>query len=218
MLMRRAVIAPLAFGWLGLAAAAGHAQARQKTTAQPSTLGIKTIAADRTCPSELGTGVSTGRVFCDVLTSRDPAEGIVVRIPPHSGPATLLFDLHNRHTYSEEQVQANTAYTRYTATIGVLTMDNNLLERGVVQSEFRSADNLFDRIQGGAAPGGVKAVAPTGTEAIVVTIPQGVDQVSILGEKLTVDRIDGTATYASAGRPIALVSSIRVRYRATARR
>ena len=44
-------------------------------------------------------------MFCDVLTGRDPAGGIIITLPPHSGPVTLSFDLHNRHTYSEELSQ-----------------------------------------------------------------------------------------------------------------
>src|SRR5206468_6320414 len=137
-----------------------------------------------------------------VMAGRDPAAGILIRLPPHKGPVTLTFDLHNRHTYSEEQTKANRAYSRYTATIGVLTMDNTLVSRAVVQNEFRKATDLIDRIGGGAGPGGVKAVAPTGSAAVTIAIPEAEQQVGILGEKLTVDSIDGTATYASPGRPI----------------
>ena len=133
---------------------------------------------------------------------------MVIQIPPHKGPATLTFDLHNLHTYSEEQVKAHRAYARYTATIGALTMDNTLLTRAVVQNEFRTADDLVDRVGGGAGPGGVKAVAPTGREPITVIVPEGELAVSLLGEKLAVERIDGPASYTQAGRPIAVVSNV----------
>ena len=33
------------------------------------------------CPSMLGHGIDTDRDFCDVLTGRDPAGGVVVTIP-----------------------------------------------------------------------------------------------------------------------------------------
>jgi hypothetical protein len=166
------------------------------------------------CPSPLGTGIKTGRVFCDVLTGRDPAEGITITLPPHTGPVTLTFDLHNRHTYSEELVQTNRAYRHYTATIGVLTADNTLLSRAVVQNEFRTATDLIDRIGGGAGVGGVKAVAPTGLEPISITIPAEEQTVSILGEKLAVIRADATTpdNFTVAGRPIAVISNIMVRY------
>ena len=93
-------------------------------------------------------------------------------------------------------------YARYTATVGVLTMDNTLVQRAVVQNEFRKVTDFVDRIGGGAGPAGIKAVGPTGTESISMLIPEEENEVSILGEKLTVERLDGTATYSSPGRPI----------------
>ena len=196
-------------------AASAGAQTRRppRKPATPPPVAPKTVAPEMKCPTPLGVGVATKQPFCDVMTGRDPAEGIVIKIPPHKGPVTLTFDLHNRHTYSEEQTKANRAYARYTATIGVLTLDNTLISRAVVQSEFRRASDLIDRIGGGAGPGGVKAVAPTGTEPIMVTIPEEEDAVSLVGEKLTVDRIDGSATYASPGRPIAVVGNVMIEFR-----
>src|SRR6185436_16827134 len=145
------------------------------------------ISADVKCSSELGTGVETKRRYCDVLTGADPKEGVLVTIPPHRGPVTISFELHNRHTYSAELVKLKQAYRKYTATVGVLTMDNTLVDRAVVQSEFRVEKDLFDRISGGAAPGGVKAVAPSGDEFITMELPADVgEQISILGEKLSV--------------------------------
>jgi len=181
--------------------------------ASPSPPPIKE-APQITCPAPLGVGINTKRAFCDVLADRDPAAGILITIPPHSGDVTLTFDLSNRHTYSEEQMRdKRLAYARYTATIGALTMDNTLIKRAVVQNEFRSVMDLLDRIGGGAGPAGLKAVAPTGQESIVIVVPEAESQVSLLGEKLTVERAEGTATYSSVGRPIAIVSNVMIEYR-----
>ena len=176
---------------------------------------ISRIQAEWQCPSELGVGVTTTRRFCDVLTGREPRDGVLITIPPHRGPVALSFELHNRHTYSDELVKAKQAYRKYTATIGVLSMDNTLVDRAVVQSEFRTARDLFDRIGGGAGPGGVKAVAPTGSEFITLSLPEDVvDQVSILGEKLSVMRPDGTDHYTAAGRPVATISNVMLEFTA----
>ena len=149
-----------------------------------------------------------------MLTGNDPKEGVLVTIPPHRGPVTMSFELHNRHTYSAELVKLKQAYRKYTATIGVLTMDNTLVDRAVVQSEFRTEKDLFDRIGGGAGPGGVKAVAPSGDEFITIELPADVgEQVSILGEKLSVMRPDGVDNFTSAGRPIASISNVMLEYR-----
>ena len=165
-----------------------------------------------TCPSPLGAGVMTHRAFCDVPIGRTTADGITITIPPHKGTAVLTFDLHNRQTYSEEQVKARKAYARLTATIGIMTMDNTLITRAVVQSEFRSAADLVDRIGGGAGPGGLKAVAPTGLEPIRVELPQDVTQVSVMGEKLAARRVDADELFTGPGRPIALISNVKVEY------
>lgn len=203
---------------VALAAIGVDAQrAARGRAAQPAT---RTEPAVVECPSLLGEGVQTERSFCDVLTGRDVASGVIIRLPPHTGPVTLTFDLHNRHTYSEELITSGRAYRRYTATIGVLTADNTLLTRAVVQSEFRSAADLVDRVSGGAGPGGVKAVAPIGSEPITVVIDAREQLVSILGEKLTIDGPDGAAgEFTTSGRPIAIISNVQVRYRpAPARR
>jgi len=205
---RRVAAAVVAF-----ALAAPLAAQTRRSVRRPALLPPQTIAADMTCPTPLGTGVNTKLDFCDIMSGRDPAQGVLIRFPEHVGPVTLKFDLHNRHTYSEEQVKANRAFARYTATIGVLTMDNTLISRAVVQSEFRKVTDFVDRIGGGAGPAGIKAVAPVGTEPISMLIPEEENEVSILGEKLTVERLDGTATYASPGRPIAVISNVMIEYR-----
>lgn len=171
-----------------------------------------TESAEVSCPNILGTGVETKLVYCDVLTGRNPADGMVIHLPPHRGVLTLAFNLHNRHTYSEEMVKAGKAYANYTATIGVLTMDGTLLSRAVVRSEFRSARDLVDRIDGGAGPSRLKAVAPVGAERISLAIPENVDQVSLLGEKLTVLGRNGTEMFTAPQRPIASVSNVVIDY------
>jgi hypothetical protein len=175
---------------------------------------LSRIQAELQCASELGIGVTTQRRFCDVLTGNDPKDGVLVTIPPHRGPVTISFELHNRHTYSAELVKLKQGYRKYTATIGVLSMDNTLIDRAVVQSEFRTEKDLFDRIGGGAGPGGVKAVAPSGDEFITIELPANVvDQVAILGEKLSVMRPDGVDNFNSPGRPIASISNVMLEYR-----
>lgn len=167
------------------------------------------------CPTVLGEGARDGVMYCDVVIGREPSDGIVIPFPPHTGPVTITFNLHNRHTYSEEQVKAGRAYHRYTATIGVLALDNTLLSRFYIQNEFRTAADLVDRIRGGSGPGGLKAVAPTGTEpiTIVVTEDDAKDGVAILGETLSVIRVDGSDTFTAPGRPIAVISNVMLEYR-----
>jgi hypothetical protein len=209
-MIRQLGIAAIACVLLGVSV---EGQARRGGRA-PAAAATRTEAAQVECQAPLGRGVQTMRQYCDVLTGRDQAEGIQVTIPPHTGPVTLRFDLHNRHLYSEELVKANRAYRHYTATIGVLTANNDLLSRYVVQNEFRTPSHLIERIAADSGTG-MKAIAPTGIESITLTIPAAENSVSILGEKLTVVRPDSEVpdTFTAAGRPIAVVSNITIEYR-----
>src|SRR5688500_2581162 len=195
-------------------APAGQARRGQpaRPPAQPA---LVTEAAKVSCPQVLGEGVRTKRTFCDVSIGLDPAGGIIIPLPPHTGPLTLTFDLHNRHTYAAELAKTNRGYRRYTATIGVLTMDNTPITKAVVHSEFRNAADLLDRISGGTGAGGVKAVAPTGLEPIVVTIPaeEKTPSLSIVGLALTEARLDGTDNFIASGRPVAVISNVMIEYR-----
>ncbi|MEN3338897.1 MAG: hypothetical protein V7647_2573 [Acidobacteriota bacterium] len=202
------LIASVLFSTLGFAQRRRPAPARKPAPPVP----VTTAAADVKCPESLGTGLRTHASFCFVLAGREPAEGVVVAIPPHAGPATLMFDLHNRHTYSEEDIRAGHGFAKYTAVVAVLSMKGELLGRGAVQTEFRTAQDLYDRVSGGAGPGGVKAVAPLGRESISVSIPAGTDAVSVLGEVLDATTAAGHET-ATPGRTVAIISNVRVEYR-----
>jgi hypothetical protein len=215
--LRRIAIALTVTALAAEAVASG--QARRQTPARTTRQTPPRIEpAKLTCPNVLGDGVQTMRSFCDVSIERDPAKGILIPLPPHTGPVTLSFDLHNRHTYSEVLAKSNRGYRRYTASIGVMALDNTLLSRAVVHSEFRAARDLFDRVGGGTGPGGLKAVAPTGVEPIVISIAAEEMSVSILGEKLTEERLDSSGaftveTFTAPGRPVAVISNVTLEYR-----
>ena len=174
---------------------------------------IKTVAVAIACPDVLGQGVKSLRRFCEVTAGRDPAKGDIIELPKHQGTAVVRFHIHNRQLVSTSLVKAGRAYTRATATVGALAPDGALLGRGTVQTEFRRESDLFDRVSGGAGASGLKAVAPVGDELIQIEVPESVDVLSLLGEKLLVVQVDGQQTVTADGRPVALVSNADVDYR-----
>ena len=198
---RRLRTAAIAAAMAGAAIASTGAQSRRVEPAQVE------------CPSVLGIGVDTDRTYCDVPIGDEIADGVLVRIPPHRGPATVTFTLHGRHTYSEDEVARGRGYARYLATT-VVASSEEVLARPVVLAEFHGAFDLVDRVGGGAGPGGVKAIAPVGAEGIRVIVPSNVTEISIVGLELEVRRVDSRETHITRGRAIALVSDVHVEYRA----
>jgi hypothetical protein len=192
------------------------AQTRRRAPAKPAPpkpAATRTEPVEMTCPAVLGSGTATSRLFCDVISSVDPTEGILLPMPSRTGAATLVFDLHNRHTYSASMVKAGRAYAQYLATVVLANLKGEVLGRATVLSEFRTDKDLFDRVSGGAGPGGVKAVAPVGVETVVFEVPADVTEVVVLGERLSVQRLEGREVYSSAGRPIAIISNPTLEYR-----
>ena len=143
----------------------------------------------------------------------EPTAGLRVTLPPHAGPLTLAFTLHNRQTYSESEVKAGHAFARYTATLRITSGAGAPLGQAVVRNEFRTEKDLVERIAGGAGPGGVKAVAPTGAEPVTLSVPEGVDEVILSGERLSIERVGGTEVITAPGRPYAVVSGVEIEYR-----
>ena len=211
------MLTALVLGMMVFAADAAIAQSRKRPptrTAKPAPKPVppRVDPAKVTCPESLGTGVRTGATYCFVTAGRDPAQGVLIAIPPRTGDATLRFALHNRHTYSEEQMKAGRGFARYTAVIGALTLKGDLLDRAAVQTEFRSVKDIFERISAGTNGTAVKAVAPIGNEPISIIIPAGIDQVSLLGEVLDAVTPAGRES-AAPGRPVAIVSNVTIEYR-----
>jgi hypothetical protein len=88
-----------------------------------------------------------------------------------------------------------------------------VLGEAVVRSEFRTEKDLVERIAGGAGPAGIKAVAPTGAEPVVLVVPEAITEVVITGARLTVERVGGTEVVTAPGRPYAVVSGVEIEYR-----
>lgn len=192
--------------------------APQKTKPKPAPKApalppIRTTAMPIACPDALGQGVKSGRVFCEVPVSHDPAHGQIIVVPKHLGAAVVRFHLHNRQLVSASLIKAKRAYTRATATVVGVKADGTILGRGTVQTEFRQESDLFDRVPAGPGAKGFKAVAPIGDELVEVQVPEDVQGVTVVGEKVELAQVDGNQTISSEGASVAFISNAQVEYR-----
>jgi hypothetical protein len=185
----------------------------KRPPAPPPLPPLQTAAVPVTCPDALGQGVKSGRVFCEIAVSHDPAHGNAIALPPHQGAATVRFHLHNRQIISPSVVRANRAYSRATATVVIVSPDGTILGRGTVRTEFRREADAFDRVAAGAGASGMKAIAPVGDETIEVRVPETVGAVVVVGEKLSLVQVDTAQVLTADGAPVGLMSSAQVEYR-----
>ena len=171
------------------------------------------VATSAECAAPLGAGLKTKRAFCDVLIATAPADSISVAIPPHTGSSTLRFDLHNRFTVPAIVVPGALTFARHEAIVSVIRPTGDVISQAAVVREFRVVADLFDQIGGGANPGGVKAVAPGEGESVRITIPSGLTSVGIVGTRLAVLMRTTREVFDTPGRPVAIVSNVRLEYR-----
>ncbi len=193
-----------------VAAAVAWLPAQRATAPARGRVGL--VSTDVQCAAHLGTGVKSNRSFCDVLVGNAPAGSVMMTIPRRTGVATLHFDLHNRFTVPALAVPGILAFARHEAIVSVIQPTGDVIGRAAVVHEFRSIADLFDQIGGGGRPGGVKAVAPGVADAVRFTIPPGVSTVGIVGVRLKVLTRLGEETFETPGRPVAIVSNLRIQY------
>ena len=189
-------------------AAATATEAWQSKTAKPP---AKRLSQAFTCASDLGNGVASKRRFCDVVISSAAARSITIPIPARTGTATLMFDLHNRFTVSA-QTDIAQAFARHVAVASVIRSSGDLIDQVVVTRDYRTPADLFDRIAGAARGSLPISVAPGEPVPVKVTIPVNLTAVGIVGARLEETRSAGRAAYDTPGRPMAIVSNIRVEY------
>lgn len=163
------------------------------------------------CLSGLGLGAKSARQFCDVLISKAGADSVTMSIPPHTGAATLRFDLHNRFVVPLGRPDPGVAFARNASLVAIRRSTGEEIDRAAAWGEFRTVQDLFDRIAG-TGPGGVKAVAPGPAEPYEVTIPPTVSGISIVGVRVEVTTRAGRAVHDREGTPVAIVSNLRIEY------
>lgn len=168
------------------------------------------VSTEAACVADLGAGVATQRRFCDVIVAATADESIALRIPAHRGAARVLFDLHNRVAVPPDGRSMPQTFVSNTTIVAVIGPKNEL-GRAAAVSEFRTAADLFDRIAGGPG-GGPKTVAPGPAIPVDITVPAGITAVGIVGVRLEVFTRLGKQSYDTPGRPIGIVSNIRVEY------
>lgn len=164
------------------------------------------------CASDLGVGIKSKRKFCDIVISTAPKEGVTMTIPPHAGPTTLRFDLHNRYTPGAATATPAQMYAKHTAAVAVLDEGGAVVGRAAVSRELRTEFDLFDRIAGGVGPGGAIAVAPGRPEPVVLELPESVTLIAVVGLSLDATSLAEQGMFTTPGRPVAAGSNFRIEY------
>lgn len=175
-------------------------------------VGAPDVTTTFTCAADLGVGLKSKRRFCDIIISDAVKDGVAMTIPAHRGASTLRFDLHNRYVMAAPGATPAQMYARHTAVVAVLDQSGAVVNRAAVARELRTEVDVFDRVGGGAGPGGAILVAPGRPEAVVIELPEAVSAIAVVGVSLEATSLSEQGTFVTAGRPVAVGSNFRIEY------
>jgi hypothetical protein len=96
--------------------------------------------------------------------------------------------------------------------VSILDQSGTEVSKAAVSRELRTEVDIFDRVAGGAGPGGAIAVAPGRPEAIVLRLPESVTSIAVVGVSLEITSLAEQGAFATAGRPVAIGSNFRIEY------
>ncbi len=177
---------------------------------------VATPAADVTtaftCAADLGIGLKSKRKFCDIVIGSAVTDGVRMTIPPHTGPTTLRFDLHNRYTLPRPGASPAEMFARHTAIVSVLDQAGRPIGRAAVARELRTEVDIFDRVSGGIGPEGAILTVPGRPEPVVLELPEAVTAIAVVGLSLEAATISEQRTFTTPGRPVAVGSNFRIEY------
>jgi hypothetical protein len=164
------------------------------------------------CGANLGEGLKSRRKFCDVIIGTRAKDGVTMTVPAHRGETTLMFDLHNRYTPPPTGASSAQMYAKHTAVVAILDQTGAEIGKAAVSRELRTDVDIFDRVAGGAGPGGAIAVVPGRAEAITLRLPEPVTAIAVVGVSVDVMSLAEQGAFTTPGRPVAIGSNFRIEY------
>ena len=153
----------------------------------------------------LGQGQKTGLSYYDVIITRQPVDGVLIKLPYTKKGGKFSFDLHHRIAVTEdfgfpaEVTTVIDVLTGATTSMGTYTIANTINAEDKFEEPLRKvSDAEIDRF-----------VTPMSTKTITINIQPGPQSISIVGETLIITRGKTTTKVETPGTRIATVSNFK---------
>lgn len=153
----------------------------------------------------LGKGEKTGAGYYDVVITRQPSSGVLIKLPYTKKGGKFSFDLHHRLAITEdfglpaEVTTVIEVLSGGTNSVGVFTIGDTIspgdkFEEGIIKTSTAEID---------------KFVTPMARKTITLDIRPGPQSISIVGQTLIITRGPTTTRIDTPGTRIAAVSNFK---------
>jgi len=153
----------------------------------------------------MGKGASTGQAYYDVVITKQPTSGVLIKLPYTKKGGKFSFDLHHRIAMTEdfgvpaEVTTVVEVISGGAASMGVYTIMDKISPGDKFQEEINKASTAeIDRF-----------VTPLSKKTVTLDIKPGPQSVSIVGQMLVISRGPATTRIDTPGTRIAAVSNFK---------
>jgi hypothetical protein len=153
----------------------------------------------------MGKGADTGRAYYDVVITREPTAGVLIKLPYTKKGGKFSFDLHHRVAMTPDFGQPAEVTTVVEILSGGTTSTGVYTLVGMVDS-----DNKFDETINKASSAEIdKYITPISRKTVTLDIRPGPQSISIVGQMLVLRRGTSTTRIDTPGTRIATVSNFK---------
>jgi hypothetical protein len=153
----------------------------------------------------MGKGASTGRAYYDVVITKEPTSGVLIKLPYTKKGGKFSFDLHHRVAMTQdfglpaEVTTVVEVLSGGTTRVGVYTIADKIEAGGTFEESINKASTAeIDRY-----------VTPLSKKTVTLDIRPGPQSISIVGQMMIISRGTTTTRVDTPGTRIAAVSNFK---------
>ena len=153
----------------------------------------------------MGKGGTTGFAYYDVVITRQPTAGVLIKLPYTKKGGKFSFDLHHRIAMTDDFGLP----AEITTVVEVLTGGTTSIGVYTIGDKINPGDKFEEAIVKTSAAEIDKYVTPMSRKAITIDIRPGPQSISIVGQMLIIARGATTTRIDTPGTRIAAVSNFK---------
>ncbi len=151
----------------------------------------------------MGKGATSGSPYYDVVITRQPTSGVLIKLPYTRKGGKFSFDLHHRIAMTDDFGLP----AEVTTTVEVLSGGTTSLGVYTIADKVNAGDKFEEPINKASTAEIDKFVTPLSRKHIVLDIRPGPQSVSIVGQMLVISRGTTTTRIDTPGTRIAVISN-----------
>ncbi len=152
----------------------------------------------------LGKGAQTGATYYDVVITRQPGDGVLIKLPYTRKGGKFTFDLHHRITMTPEFTAAEV-----TTIVEVITGGTVSIGTYTISDRIEPGDKFTETVDKTAAAGLEPSVTPLRTKTVSFETRPGPQSISIVGQTQIFTRGSVTNRIDTPNARIATISSLK---------